>query len=783
MDATLTLPIDGMTCASCVRRVEKALRAVPGVQDARVNLATEAASVAGTAPLAALQAAVQKAGYQLREHSLRLDIEGMSCASCVGRVEKALLKLPGVSKAEVNLATESAQVSLLAGADPETLLQAVRKAGYSARLHDAQAARAEPAPAWHSGSGPVWVAAALSLPLVLPMLVQPFGLHWMLPGWLQLLLATPVQFWLGARFYRAGWAALRAGSGNMDLLVALGTSAAFGLSLWLMLGGGSGHALYFESAAVVITLVLLGKWLEARAKRQTTAAIRALQALQPETARVLREGREQELPLAALRLGDTVLVRPGERIPVDGELLEGSGPVDESLITGESRPVDKAPGARLLGGSVNGEALLRLRCSALGAESTLARIARMVEQAQGHKAPVQRLVDRVSAVFVPVVVLIALLTLLGWGLARGDWERALLNAVAVLVIACPCALGLATPAAIMAGTGVAARRGILIKDAAALEQAHRVNLVAFDKTGTLTLGRPHLVAQEGEPELLRLAAALQSGSEHPLARAVREAAQDLALPAASDLQAVAGRGLRARVEGLELALGSSRYMRELGVELAPLLPRAEGLQAEGHTVSWLASLGETPRLIGLLAFGDALKPEAAQAVNALHAQGLRTALVSGDNRGAAERVARALGIDELRAEVLPEDKARIVAELRASGSVVAMVGDGINDAPALAAADVGLAMATGTEVAMAAAGITLMRGNPALVADAIAVSRKTYAKIRQNLFWAFVYNLVGIPLAALGLLNPMIAGAAMALSSVSVLGNALLLSRWKGEAR
>ncbi|UDF35679.1 UNVERIFIED_ORG: heavy metal translocating P-type ATPase [Shinella sp. XGS7] len=783
MDATLTLPIDGMTCASCVRRVEKALRAVPGVQDASVNLATEAASVAGTAPLAALQAAVQKAGYQLREHSLRLDIEGMSCASCVGRVEKALLKLPGVSKAEVNLATESAQVSLLAGTDPETLLQAVRKAGYSARLHDAQAARTEPAPAWRSGSGPVWVAAALSLPLVLPMLVQPFGLHWMLPGWLQLLLATPVQFWLGARFYRAGWAALRAGSGNMDLLVALGTSAAFGLSLWLMLGGGSGHALYFESAAVVITLVLLGKWLEARAKRQTTAAIRALQALQPETARVLREGREQELPLAALRLGDTVLVRPGERIPVDGELLEGSGPVDESLITGESRPVDKAPGARLLGGSVNGEALLRLRCSALGAESTLARIARMVEQAQGHKAPVQRLVDRVSAVFVPVVVLIALLTLLGWGLARGDWEHALLNAVAVLVIACPCALGLATPAAIMAGTGVAARRGILIKDAAALEQAHRVSLVAFDKTGTLTLGRPHLVAQEGEPELLRLAAALQAGSEHPLARAVREAAQDLALPAASELQAVAGRGLRARVEGQALALGSSRYMRELGVELAPLLPRAEGLQAEGHTVSWLASLGETPRLIGLLAFGDALKPEAAQAVDALHAQGLRTALVSGDNRGAAERVARALGIDELRAEVLPEDKARIVAELRASGSVVAMVGDGINDAPALAAADVGLAMATGTEVAMAAAGITLMRGNPALVADAIAVSRKTYAKIRQNLFWAFVYNLVGIPLAALGLLNPMIAGAAMALSSVSVLGNALLLSRWKGDAR
>jgi Cu+-exporting ATPase len=780
--STTLLPIEGMTCASCVRRVEKALRAVPGVQTAEVNLATEAASVEGAAPLETLRAAIEGAGYGLKQRTLSLGIEGMSCASCVGRVEKALKKVPGVASAEVNLATEAASVTLLASSDPAALLAAVAKAGYRARL--AQDAAPE-RPRWAAGAGPVAVAALLSAPLVLPMLGLLAGVHWMLPGWLQLALAAPVQFWLGARFYRAGWAALRAGSGNMDLLVALGTSAAFGLSVYELWRGGDPHALYFESAAVVITLVLFGKWLEARAKRQTTAAIRALQALQPESARVLRDGVEQQLPLAALRLGDTVLVRPGERIPVDGELLEGHSQVDESLITGESLPVAKMVGDRLLGGSVNGEGLLKLRCTALGAESTLARIARMVEQAQGHKAPIQRLVDRVSAVFVPVVLGIALLTLLGWGLGTGDWERALLNAVAVLVIACPCALGLATPAAIMAGTGVAARRGILIKDAEALERAHRITLVAFDKTGTLTEGKPRLVAHEGEPELLRLAAALQAGSEHPLAHAVRDAAQGIELPGAQELRAVPGRGLRATVEGQDLALGSARFMQELGVDLRPLQARANALQAEGRTVSWLAATGVAQaRLIGLLAFGDALKPEAAAAVAALHAQGIATALISGDNRGAAGQAAQALGIDQVRAEVLPEDKARIVAELKENGGrVVAMVGDGINDAPALAAADVGLAMATGTEVAMAAAGITLMRGNPALVADAVQISRKTYAKIRQNLFWAFVYNLVGIPLAALGLLNPVIAGAAMAFSSVSVVGNALLLTRWKGHAR
>ncbi len=781
MNTITTLPISGMTCASCVGRVEKALRAVAGVSRAEVNLASEAATVAGPAGLDTLRAAIEKAGYGLRTQDLTLAISGMTCASCVGRVEKALRKQPGVLSAEVNLATETASVRLLAGQSTEALLQAVAQAGYSATLKADAAGEAKPA--WAQSGWPVLIAALLSAPLVVPMLGMLAGRHWMIDGWLQLLLSAPVQFWLGARFYKAGWAAARAGSGNMDLLVALGTSAAFGLSLYHLLGGASAHALYFESSAVVITLVLLGKWLEARAKRQTTAAIRALQALQPQTARVVRDGREQELPIAALRLGDELIVRPGERIPVDGELLEGHSQVDESLITGESLPVAKQPGARLTGGSVNGEGLLRLRCSALGAESTLARIARMVEDAQGHKAPIQRLVDQVSAIFVPVVLVIALITLLGWGLGIGDWEQAWLNAVAVLVIACPCALGLATPAAIMAGTGVAASHGILIKDAQALEQAHRLQLVALDKTGTLTEGRPQLIAAEGAPELLRWAAALQAGSEHPLAHAVRVAAQDLALPASENLRAVAGRGVQARVDQQDLALGSGRWMQELGVDLGPQQDRATALQAEGRTVSWLAVTGDQPRLIGLLAFGDALKPQAAIAVQRLQALGIRTLLLSGDNAGSAQAVAKTLGIDELRAELLPEDKARIIAELKAQGRHVAMIGDGINDAPALAAADVGMAMATGTEVAMAAAGITLMRGNPALVADAIDISKRTYAKIRQNLFWAFAYNVVGIPLAALGYLNPVIAGAAMALSSVSVLGNALLLKRWKGVAR
>jgi P-type Cu+ transporter len=716
-----------------------------------------------------------------------LTIEGMTCASCVMRVEKALAKVPGVVSAEVNLATETARVR--GSGDTAVLIDAVRKAGYGAHVH-VQHEAAAPAPLW-----PVLLAATLSLPLVVPMVGELFGAHWMLPGGLQLVLATPVQFWLGARFYVAGFKALRARTGNMDLLVAIGTSAGYGLSLWhLLTDTGAMPHLYFEASAVVITLVLLGKWLEARAKRQTTEAIRALAALRPETARVrLADGSEQERPIAQVAMGDLVVVRPGERVPVDGAVVEGASQVDESLITGESLPVVKDArhqGDRVIGGAVNGEGLLVVRTAAIGAETTLARIVRLVESAQAKKAPIQRLVDRVSAVFVPVVIGIALVTLLVWGLFFGQWEAGVLNAVAVLVIACPCALGLATPTAIMAGTGVAARRGILIKDAQALETAHRIGVVAFDKTGTLTEGQPRLVealaADANHDALLSDAAALQAGSEHPLARAVLRAAADagIAAPTATDARAEAGRGMRANVNGRTLRLGSTRWMQELGVDLAPLVDAADTQQAQGRTVSWLVEGdGTPPRLRGMLSFGDTLKADAHAAIDALRALQVKTLLVSGDNRGAAQAVAAQLGIDEVRAEVLPADKAAIVAERKRDGSIVAMVGDGLNDAPALAAADVGIAMSTGTDVAMHAASITLMRGQVSLVADAIDLSRRTTAKIRQNLFWAFVYNVVGIPLAALGLLSPVIAGAAMALSSVSVVTNALTLRTWKGAAR
>ncbi|MBK9363612.1 MAG: copper-translocating P-type ATPase [Rubrivivax sp.] len=780
--------VQGMTCASCAARVEKALRKLPGVADATVNLATEQAQVTAAAELGLdrLTAAVEQAGYAVPAQAWQLRIEGMTCASCVARVEKALRKVPGVTMASVNLATETASVATRGGADGVApLLAAVARAGYQASVvvdREAPPPAATEAPTW-----PLWVAGALSLPLVLPMVALLWGSHWMLPAWLQFVLATPVQFGFGWRFYRAGWKALRAGSGNMDLLVALGTSAAYGLSLyeWLRPGAEAMPHLYFEASAVVITLVMLGKWLEARAKRQTTAAIRALQALRPETARVRRDGVDVDLPLAEVRVGDLVVVRPGERLPVDGEVVEGASEVDESLITGESLPVSRQLGDRVTGGAVNGEGLLLLRTRAVGAESTLSRIVRLVESAQAKKAPIQRLVDQVSAVFVPVVIGIAVITGLGWGLIGGQWQQGLLNAVAVLVIACPCALGLATPAAIMAGTGVAARRGILIQDAQALELAHRIGVVAFDKTGTLTEGRPRVVATQAADgdvaALLRRAAALQAGSEHPLARAVTQAAreQGLAVPAAADTRAVAGRGIEGRVEGVALKLGSARWMDELGVDRSALAAAAASLQGEGRTVSWLAAAdaGAPPRAVGLLAFGDTLKPTAAAAVRRLHALGVRTVLVSGDNRGAAQAVAAQLGIDDVRAEVLPQDKAAVVAALHDQAAVVAMVGDGINDAPALAAADVGIAMATGTDVAMHAAGVTLMRGDPALVAEAIELSRATTAKIRQNLFWAFGYNVIGIPLAAFGLLNPVIAGAAMAFSSVSVVTNALLLQR------
>lgn len=793
MENKISLQIEGMTCSSCVRRVEKALLATEGVAEATVNLATEKASIAlkSGASLQHVLASIEKAGYNVPAKTWTLQVAEMTCASCVGRVEKAFLAVPGVLNASVNLATEKAQITTLAEVELLSLLAAAKKAGYPAQLVDDQQARLSQQHAGLSQAWLVMIAMALSLPLMAPMLLAIIGIQWTIPAWVQLALATPVQFWLGARFYKAGWKALIAGSGNMDLLVAIGTSSAYGLSVYLMfwqtdhVSHGMQH-LYFESSAVVISLVLLGKWMEAKAKHQTLEALRALESLRATTALVRRDGLEVEVPVSEVRVGDMVVIRPGDRVPVDGEIMEGISHLDESLLTGESLPVSKHVGDAVIGGSVNADGLLLVIARGVGGATMLSQIIKLVEDAQAVKAPIQALVDRISAVFVPIVLGISLLTLLLWAWITGDWQAALLNAVAVQVIACPCALGLATPTAIMVGTGVAAKFGILIKDAQALEITHSLTAIAFDKTGTLTEGKPHLTAAlshtHSEQQLLEWAAAVQQYSDHPLAHAVLQRAQQLGLNlhAVADAKASPGRGVQAQLNELTLYLGNLRWMQELGVDVDGYELVAQEQQQLGRTVSYLAiSSNGDLQLVGVLSFGDQVKASAAHAVRRLHALGVQSIMLSGDNYGSANAVAAVVGINDVRAEVLPADKANIVRDLQRSGLRVGMVGDGINDAPALAAADVGIAMSTGTDVAMHTAGITLMRGDPLLLADAISISQRTYRKIRQNLGWAFIYNIVGIPLAAFGFLNPMLAGAAMALSSVSVVSNALLLRNWK----
>ena len=797
----MQIPIRGMTCASCVGRIEKAVRRVEGVEQVAVSLATESAKIhlTDSSRAASVIEAIEKAGYEVPLEEAELSIEGMTCASCVGRIEKSLNKLPGLKKSSVNLATERAKVSFVRGlVTTKDLIAAVSRAGYVAKpIGQNQDANLDEEKAAHlrRERNHLLIAAIFSAPLVLPMLLMPLGIHWMPPGWVQLLLAAPVQFWLGARFYRAAWKAIKAKSGNMDLLVSLGTSAAFILSVYQLWISTSEHAdhnsdghLYFESAAVIITLILLGKYMESKAKQQTSAAIKALQALRPERARVKRAGSEIDIAIEELVLGDLVVVRPGEKIPVDGLIREGSSQIDESLITGESLPVAKTTGDKVTGGSVNADGLLLIETTALGSETTLARIIRLVESAQAGKAPVQRLVDKVSAVFVPVVLLIAMATVVAWGLYSGDWEKALIYGVAVLVIACPCALGLATPTSIMVGTGQAAKAGILIKDAEALEVTHSLTTVAFDKTGTLTEGRPQIskiIGNKKSPEdVLRLVASVQAGSEHPLAKAVMIEARKKGLnfEEASEMKALSGRGLQARVGGRLIFIGTKLLMQEMGINIQRFADEAATLSANGNTVSFVSEEGNR-EAIGLLSFSDQVKPTAKKAVEELKRLGIKTVMITGDNQGAAKKVARELGIDEVRAEVLPQDKSTIIQDLKAKGEIVAMVGDGINDAPALAAAHVGIAMSTGTDVAMHTAGITLMRGNPLLISDAIEISKKTYRKIQQNLFWAFIYNIIGIPLAGMGLLSPVIAGGAMAFSSVSVVSNSLLLKRWKPSSR
>ena len=787
----LDLPVEGMTCAACATRIEKLLNRLPGVS-ASVNLATERAQVdlaSAQSSAPEIIAAIEKAGFSVPLQTVEFDIEGMTCAACSTRLEKVLNRLPGV-EAGVNLAAERARIRYRPGmSTPALLTAAIGRAGFAGRLasdRSREEDKARKLAAYRAELRRFWISAALTLPLVAQMVTMFSGATWwdahqhedLLPRWLQLALATPVQFWIGWRFYDGGWKALRGGGPNMDVLVALGTTMAYVFSLVVTVAGLAHLHVYFEASAAVITLVLLGKLLEARAKAKTTVAIEALLRLQPKTARVERDGQLVELDAALLIPGDIFIVRPGESLPVDGEVLEGGSSVNEAMLTGESMPVAKHAGDRVFAATANGEGMLRCRATGVGEHTLLAGIIRLVAEAQGSKAPVQRLADRISAIFVPVVCVIALATFVGWWAFAGVFSEALINAVAVLVIACPCALGLATPTAIMVGTGQGARAGILVKNAEALERAEKISVLAVDKTGTLTRGEPvltDLIALAAEAdEALALAAGLEQGSEHPLARAVLQRAQaaGVVLPALSDFRAIPGHGVEGLVAGRKLRLGAPAWFAGMALPTGQIA----ALQAAGKTVVVLA---ENDSALALLAIADPLRDTSPAAVLRLKAMGIRVVMLTGDNQATAAAIASEAGIDDFRAGILPGDKAAAVNALKAGGVIVAMVGDGINDAPALAAADISFAMGAGSDAAIAAADMTLVRSDLNSVADAILLSRATLGKIRQNLFFAFIYNVLGIPLAALGILNPVIAGAAMAMSSVSVVSNSLLLRRWR----
>jgi Cu+-exporting ATPase len=718
-----------------------------------------------------------------QRQTLEVSISGMTCTACAQRIETVLNRLPGVTAA-VNFASEKARISYPDGAiDPAGLIAVVRKAGYDAREVAADAGAAEKELrrlAYRREMLVFWASAALTLPFLVQMLFMLAGsAHDLLPFWVQFALATPVQFAAGGRFYVGAWHALRGGGANMDALIALGTTMAYLYSAAMGLAGTSAHY-YFEASTAIITLVLLGKLLEARAKAKASAAIEELLKLQPQTAHVERDGHYLDVDVAQIRVGDVFLVRPGEAVPVDGIVVDGESSMDEAMLTGESLPVDKRPNARVYAGTLNQDGLLRCRAEGVGAATMLSAIVRLVEQAQGSKAPIQRLADIISGIFVPVVVTISAITFLVWWLAAGDLPHALINAVAVLVIACPCALGLATPTAIMVGSGAGARAGVLLRNAAALEHAGRIATLVTDKTGTLTSGRPVVtdvaaIRDASIDQVLRVAATLASGSEHPLSKAIFDyATRHGTTGTLAAFAAVRGRGTRAIVDGVAAASGSAAYLRELGMAFDADAARV--LQAQGKTVVWIAQGG---RAIGVIGIMDALRPSSRAAVSRLRELGVEVVMLTGDHQATARVIAAQAGIEHFEAEVLPDAKAERVNQLRLKHGLIGMVGDGINDAPALAAADLGFAVASGSDIAIQAADVTLMRSDLMGVVDAIALSRATLAKVRQNLFFAFIYNVLGIPLAAAGMLSPVVAGAAMALSSVSVVTNSLLLRRWR----
>jgi len=803
---TLAFPVRGMTCAACATTIEKVLNRFPSVK-ASVNFASERVQLeydrAQVQPGALIES-IGKAGFSVPPEAVTLDITGMTCAACAAGIESVLARVPGVDSGNVNFASAKARIEYVPGvADVDDLIERIGKAGFGAtRAREMDAAEmaareARDRARWRRELAMFLASVALTLPLFAQMFTMfDFGNlghslqghhEELLPRWLQWLLATPVQFWIGARFYKAAWKSLRSGTANMDVLVALGTTMAYLFSAVVTALRLYDQHVYFEASASIITLILLGRLLESRAKHKTSSAIRALLDLRPKTAKVERDGRLVEVDAGTLVIGDVFVVAAGESVPVDGEVLSGASSVDEAMLSGESMPVSKAPGSKLFAATVNQNGMLRARATGVGADTVLAQIIRMVDEAQGSKAPIQKLVDRISSIFVPTVVAIAMVTLAATWMVTGVFSTALVHSVAVLVIACPCSLGLATPTAIMVGTGMGAKHGILIRNAEVLERARALTTLVVDKTGTLTEGRPvvtDVLAADGvgDAELLRLAATLETGSEHPLARAIlKKAGEDGITPAQVDgFDTVPGKGVQGCVDGREVRLGSPSWIAGAAGAAQDgnaLGRRAEAVQGQGKTVVGVAVDGA---VAGYIAIADRMRDTSPEAVRRLGELGIDVVMMTGDNRHTAKAIAAQAGIRDFAAEVLPQNKAEEVQRLqKRQGGRVGMAGDGINDAPALAAADVSFAIGGGSDIAVEAADVVLMKGDLRGVATAIDLSSATLRKIRQNLFFAFFYNVLGIPLAAFGLLNPVIAGAAMAMSSISVVSNSLLLNRWR----